>query len=67
MKTEIIQEDLSRAYTEVRVTLDPGETHEAAGSTKKVWIGPGTFRRITWASDSARDDYAETARLTLKP
>lgn len=33
-----------------------------------LWSAPaGTFRRVTWANGSARDDYAETARLTLKP
>jgi hypothetical protein len=64
MKTEILK--INSGYSDARITLNPGETHEAAGSTKKVWIGPGTFRRITHGH-GGRDDYAETARLTLKP
>lgn len=52
-------------YCRERVTLEKGETTPCAASTKKQWMGPGTFVRVTWP-DGGVDETAETAKVSPK-
>ena len=60
MKTQRLDDATEPGYRREQVTLDDGETAPCAGSTRKQWIGPGTFVRTTYA-DGAREEMAETA------
>lgn len=53
-KTTIEETSANRT---VLVELADGEYCPAAGSTQKVWAGPGAFKRVEWR-DGGRDDYA---------
>lgn len=63
MQTEKLKEWADGQGREERITLDDGESTSAAGTSKAKWVGPGTFRRVTWP-DGGRDDHEETALLS---